>query len=71
MLNETNIISSQLVKLWHCYIDIFRINPRFAICCLQSDYQLKKKEFWTKLIHVNKIVGKDLCQSYTQDTRQI
>lgn len=34
MLEETNFISSQYIKLWHCYIDLFKISPRFSIAYL-------------------------------------
>ena len=43
MLDEVNHISSQLIKLWHCYIDLFRVSPRFALSCLENEYILKKK----------------------------
>lgn len=34
MLEETNFISAQYIKLWHCYIDLFKISPRFSIAFL-------------------------------------
>ena len=67
MLDETNIISSQLVKLWHCYLDLFRIAPRFSVSCLEVDYQAKMKDFWSKLVYVNKEIKQNLFESSTKD----
>ena len=60
MLDEVNHISSQFIKLWHCYIDMFRISPRFSVSCLEYLYTESKKEFWKKLIFVNKIKTSDI-----------
>lgn len=71
MLEETNFISSQYIKLWHCYIDLFKISPRFSIAYLESEYHAKKREFWSKLLHINKVVGKDIYEAYTDGMREI
>lgn len=65
------MISLQLQKLWNCYIDLFKIAPHFAITCLETDYRAKKREFWTKLIYVNKVIKKNVFDSSSMDTKLV
>ena len=31
ILNETNLVSGQLLKLWHHFVDLIKISPRLAV----------------------------------------
>lgn len=47
MLNETNLISAEMIKLWHHYIDLLKISPRFTVAYYESIYLEQMRDFWS------------------------
>jgi len=38
ILNESNLISGQLLQVWLKYIDLFRVSSKFCTSLLQDEY---------------------------------
>ena len=63
MVNEVNLVSAQYIKLWHAYLDLFKISPRFCFAALEEEYLAKQREFWKKLMVVNRFTVKELTSN--------
>lgn len=61
MLNETNLISGELLKLWHHYLDLIRISPRFATAHLEDLYHQTQQRQWQKLRRIYPISQQDIA----------
>lgn len=61
MLNETNLISGELLKLWHHYIDLIKINPRFASAHLEDLHVRAQQKLWERLRRSHTIAISDHC----------
>ena len=57
-MNEANLISGQLFQLWHKYLDLFKISPRFCSAVKQYEYMTKMKERITQYINKNNLKDK-------------
>lgn len=49
------------MKLWHHYIDLIKINPRFAAAHLEDLYVRGQQKMWERLRRGHEITEADHC----------
>jgi len=59
VMNEINFISLQLFQLWHKYIDLLKISPRFIGAVLGFEYNQKMKQRWNQFIQKKHKLSED------------
>ena len=61
ILNESNLISGEMIKLWHHYIDLLKISPRFTTAYYEINTLQKMQIFWNNYFSKQLQVTKDIC----------
>jgi hypothetical protein len=71
MLEETNAVAAETEKLWQCFIDLLKVSPRFCIAYLEAEYHAKQRDFWSKLLFVNRVVAKSVFEGHSEGAKEI
>ena len=72
IMNEANLISGQLFQLWHKYLDLYKISPRFCSAVLNHDHLLRYRDRWNLYINKKQLqVNSNLALNSTLNLYQI
>ena len=61
MINESNLISAEMIKLWHHFIDLLKISPRFVTAYYETITLAQMEQFWTNYCKKEHYSTKDIC----------
>lgn len=58
-IQESNFIGLQIYQLYHQYLDVIRISPRYVSGLMEHQYHERVKDYWQQFIVKSKPQGTD------------
>lgn len=47
MINEANMVSGELIKLWYHFVDIIKMSPRMEVAHYETQFYQTMTQFWS------------------------
>lgn len=71
MLDEVNMVSGELLKLWHHFVDLIKISPRFTLAHYEEISRRQLEAFWGRFRRLSASSSQNICvASEEEDKRQ-